>query len=90
MKYDHGMTEMRNYLFVIMVAVPLCACNVGSSMLTQSTANEAVVNLRYAQDQRTGLCYAVRLTNGPDHSPIVTNVPCDPKVLRLIEQQYPQ
>lgn len=67
----------------------LIGCGANVSKPSQNTAHEAVNKLTYAQDLRTGLCYAVvssaSIVHVNDQSITVTWVPCEPKVLAQIK-----
>ena len=63
-------------------------CGVSVSRTGNSTAREAVDKLTYAQDYRTGLCYATVSSSSAfhvnDQGMTITWVPCEPKVLAQI------
>jgi uncharacterized protein YceK len=84
-----------NYRFGIAVVcitiLLLSGCGVSVSKTSSSTANQAVNELTYAQDARTGLCYATISTSSATHvndqGMTITWVPCEPKVLEQIKKQ---
>ncbi len=67
----------------------LTGCGANVSQPRQSAAHEAVNTLAYAQDLRTGLCYAVisgrSVAHGHYQGTTITRVPCEPKVLAQIK-----
>ena len=69
----------------------LSACGVNVSQPSKLTAQLAVDKLVYAQDSRTGLCFAAvsvfPVGHMNDASMTITWVPCEPKVLAQLEMR---
>jgi hypothetical protein len=79
--------HIRN-LAIIIVSIAVGGCGVSASKTSARTANNAVNELTYAKDERTGICYAVVSSSSAlhvnDQGMTITYVPCDPKVIELI------
>ena len=73
------------------VVVLLAACGVSTSKPSSGTASAAVHKFTYTQDTRTGQCYAMVSTSSAlhvnDQGMTITWVPCDPKVIALINEK---
>lgn len=80
--------HIKTLVFTLIIACFLTGCGVSVSKTSSGIAQEAVNKLTYAQDQRTGLCYAVvsssSATHVNDQGMTITWVPCEPKVLAQI------
>lgn len=74
--------------FICASVLVLGGCGAEVRKPSNNTAKKATDNLVYAQDVRTGLCYAIIGSNSSidvrSESLSITWVPCDPKVLEMI------
>lgn len=78
-------------LFVgILIALVLSGCDTRVNKPDAITGMAAANNMRYIQDNKTGLCFAVlsatAVTDVNSRSLTITWVPCDPKVLQEIRK----
>ena len=81
---------MKYVLLAAALVSLLCSCDVRPSTPARSTTNNSIASLQYGQDRRTELCYAVVESKGiidvHAKSMTITWVPCEPKVLALINE----
>ena len=73
---------------VILVALFLrAACAPPQMENANANANETAAQLKYGQDPRTGLCYAVTKYTGYGFTGLaITQVPCTSEVRKLVER----
>ncbi|HWP61294.1 MAG TPA: hypothetical protein VN495_01695 [Candidatus Paceibacterota bacterium] len=79
------------FLIPFFALLLLTGCGPSVSKPSKSTAREVVNKMTYAQDSKTGLCYAVLASksawNFNDSSLTITWVPCEQKVLEQINKE---
>ena len=77
-------------LAVVILALMLVGCSVGTSKPNEQTTKTVVERLAYIQDSRTGLCFAMISTSHAlqvsDDGLSITWVPCEPKVMAQISK----